>query len=124
MAYQAYAAYNSAHYPQAAYPHFAQYTPAPQATPTPAPAMNTAATLAAASTPSTMPSAAATLSVSKPATPAAAAASVAQVNGQDANMDISTLNDALGSAGVDLKVRFDNLISSLIIVLIYIIERT
>lgn len=103
MAYQAYAAYNSAHYPQATYPHFAQYqhmqTPAAStstavATPIPAPAATTTAT-----------------PVPKPTTTATttAASAAPQSNGQEAHVDISTLNDALGSAGVDLKVRDSSL---------------
>ncbi|KAI5121185.1 hypothetical protein M0805_005986 [Coniferiporia weirii] len=89
MTYQHYAAYGSTHYPQAAYaphPHYTQY----QAT-------QPAATVSTVSTPTPVASAA---PVSRQAT---------QANEPEGNVDISTLNDALGSAGVDLRAEEETL---------------
>jgi len=80
--YQPYQAYSSHHYPQAAYGHY-QY-------PTPLAAQAIQATLSR----NTL----ATTPVPNTAATTAAAASVD-------NTDVATLNDALGSAGVDLRVR-------------------
>ncbi|THH06624.1 hypothetical protein EW145_g3957 [Phellinidium pouzarii] len=89
MTYQHYAAYGSTHYPQAAYtphPHYAQYQTAQPTTTTPT--TSTAAPVAA------LPP------ISRQAT---------QTNELEGNVDIKTLNDALGSAGVDLRAEEETL---------------
>ena len=92
MPYQHYT-YGATHYPAAAYSHFQQY----QAT---QPAATTAATTTTSSTASaplsrqpTQTTQATTATISTPAQPA-----------QPESTDVMTLNDALGSAGVDLRV--------------------
>ena len=83
-AYQHYSYSSHSHYPQAAYA--AHYPYAPQSTATAGTAATTATTTTAATT--TQPQ----------------ASSSSQQRMDAAGSDITTLNDALGSAGVDLRV--------------------
>ncbi|EJD01705.1 uncharacterized protein FOMMEDRAFT_135856 [Fomitiporia mediterranea MF3/22] len=91
MNYQHYQAYGASHYPQYTQ-HYAQYQPAQTAaipTATPAPAQPAAPTPVAAP-------------LSRQPTQTAA-------NELESNVDISTLNDALGSAGLDLRAEEETL---------------
>ena len=86
MNYQHYQAYGATHYPQYTPSHYAQYQPAQTATIPTAPTAT-----ATTSTTTTAP-------LSRQPTQTA--------NEPEQNADISTLNDAVGSAGLDLRVRF------------------
>ncbi|KAL5527904.1 hypothetical protein ACEPAG_6705 [Sanghuangporus baumii] len=91
MNYQHYQAYGATHYPQYTPQHYAQYTAQTATIPT-VPAVTTAT--------STSTTSAAPLSRQATQTPAVET---------DQNADISTLNDAVGSAGLDLRAEEETL---------------
>ncbi|KAH8118850.1 transcription initiation factor TFIID component TAF4 family-domain-containing protein [Phellopilus nigrolimitatus] len=89
MTYQHYGAYGATHYPQAAYashPHYSQYQTAQPPATAPAPQAPQASQ--------------ANQPISRQAT---------QANDSESNVDIATLNDALGSAGLDLRAEEETL---------------
>ena len=90
MNYQHYQAYGATHYPQYTPQHYTQYAAQTATIPT-----------APTATTSTSTTSAAPLSRQATQTPAVET---------DQNADISTLNDAVGSAGLDLRVSIARLI--------------
>lgn len=86
--------YQHSHYPQASYGHYQPYIPQPQATQQ----QQTSTTPAVQRQTQPIPTAA-------PVTAAPQTQSQTQNQNQLDTADVATLNDALGSAGVDLRVR-------------------
>lgn len=118
MSYQHYT-YGATHYPAAAYSHthFQQYQTAQPAlaAPTPAPTTAPIPTATPAPAPSSTPTPAPP-TLSRHLTQAAQTTTTATQPAQPETTNVATLNDALGSAGVDLRVSFtfESLLSLLI----------